>query len=70
MLWGEWVESGGAAGAEPPDYAKQLIDDIGAFQSALICHRNALRNFVEFQIQSYFYHRTCRYRAAQRHFDE
>lgn len=34
MLWAEWVDSNGSAGAEPPDYVKQLIDDINAFQSA------------------------------------
>ncbi len=34
MLWAEWVDSGGANGVEPPDYVKQLIDDINAFQSA------------------------------------
>ena len=35
MLWGEYVESGGSAGVEPPDYVYQMIDDIGAFQSAI-----------------------------------
>jgi peptide/nickel transport system substrate-binding protein len=34
MLWAEWVDSDGASGVEPPDYAKQLIADINAFQSA------------------------------------
>ncbi len=34
MLWAEWVDSGGTAGVEPPDYVKQLIEDINAFQSA------------------------------------
>lgn len=34
MLWAEWVDTDGAAGVEPPDYVKQLIDDINAFQSA------------------------------------
>ncbi len=34
MLWAEWVDSGGADGVEPPDYVKQLIEDINAFQSA------------------------------------
>ncbi|MEE8512062.1 MAG: ABC transporter substrate-binding protein [Acidiferrobacterales bacterium] len=34
MLWAEWVDSKGAKGVEPPDYAKQLISDINAFQSA------------------------------------
>ena len=36
MLWAEWVDSNGASGAEPPDYAKQLIADINAFQSAVV----------------------------------
>ena len=34
MLWAEWVDSKGAQGVEPPDYVKQLIADINAFQSA------------------------------------
>ena len=34
MLWAEWVDSNGAQGVEPPDYVKQLIEDINAFQSA------------------------------------
>ncbi len=34
MLWAEWVDSDGASGVEPPDYAKQLLADIDAFQSA------------------------------------
>ncbi len=33
MLWGEYFESDGAKGVEPPDYVKQLKDDIDAFQS-------------------------------------
>jgi peptide/nickel transport system substrate-binding protein len=33
MLWAEWVDSNGSKGVEPPDYVKQLIDDINAFQS-------------------------------------
>ncbi|MEZ5777921.1 MAG: ABC transporter substrate-binding protein [Paracoccaceae bacterium] len=33
MLWAEWVDSNGASGVEPPDYVKQMIDDINAFQS-------------------------------------
>lgn len=33
MLWGEWLESDGSKGVEPPDYVKQLNDDINAFQS-------------------------------------
>jgi peptide/nickel transport system substrate-binding protein len=36
MLWAEWVDSNGASGVEPPDYAKQLIADINAFQSAVV----------------------------------
>ena len=34
MLWAEWVDSNGEKGVEPPDYVKQLIDDVNAFQSA------------------------------------
>ncbi len=34
MLWAEWVDSNGASGVEPPDYVKQMIADINAFQSA------------------------------------
>ena len=34
MLWAEYVDSDGAKGVEPPDYVKQLIADINAFQSA------------------------------------
>ncbi|MEI4197102.1 ABC transporter substrate-binding protein [Roseovarius sp. E0-M6] len=34
MLWAEWVDSAGAAGVEPPEDVKTLIDDITAFQSA------------------------------------
>ncbi len=33
MLWAEWVDSNGASGVEPPDYVKQLMADINAFQS-------------------------------------
>ncbi len=33
MLWAEWVDSGGASGVEPPDYVKQLTEDINTFQS-------------------------------------
>lgn len=35
MLWAEWVESNGTSGVEPPDYVKQLMNDINAFQSAV-----------------------------------
>ena len=34
MLWAEWVDSKGAKGVEPPAWAKQMIKDINAFQSA------------------------------------
>jgi peptide/nickel transport system substrate-binding protein len=34
MLWAEWVDSKGASGVEPPDYVKQMMEDIDAFQSA------------------------------------
>ncbi|MEZ5812194.1 MAG: ABC transporter substrate-binding protein [Rhizobiaceae bacterium] len=33
MLWAEWVDSNGSKGVEPPDFVKQLIADINAFQS-------------------------------------
>ena len=36
MLWAEWVDSNGASGVEPPDYAKQMMKDINAFQSATV----------------------------------
>jgi peptide/nickel transport system substrate-binding protein len=36
ILWAEWVESGGSAGVEPPDYVKQMMEDIAAFHSAEI----------------------------------
>lgn len=102
MLWAEWVDSGGSAGVEPPDYVKQLIEDINALQSAAtgsdefvmlanrlvenmtsnllfigivqgpspIYHRNALRNFTEFQTHSYEYYRTYPYRATQWFLDD
>lgn len=35
MLWAEWLDSDGATGVEPPDYAKKLAEDIDAFQSAV-----------------------------------
>lgn len=34
MLWAEWVESNGSAGVEPPQWAKDMIDDINGLQSA------------------------------------
>jgi len=33
MLWAEWIDSNGASGIEPPDYAKKMMKDITAFQS-------------------------------------
>lgn len=36
MLWGEWIESNGTGGVEPPDWAKQMTEDINAFQSSPI----------------------------------
>lgn len=33
MRWGEYLESDGASGVEPPDYVKELNADINAFQS-------------------------------------
>ncbi|MDF0600559.1 ABC transporter substrate-binding protein [Psychromarinibacter sp. C21-152] len=34
MLWAEWVDTDGASGVEPPDFVKQLMEDIAAFQGA------------------------------------
>jgi len=34
MLWAEYIDSDGASGVKPPEWAYQMIDDIGAFQSA------------------------------------
>ena len=34
MLWAEWIDSDGAAGVEPPQWAMDMIDDINALQSA------------------------------------
>jgi peptide/nickel transport system substrate-binding protein len=33
MLWGEYVDSDGTAGVEPPAYVKQMMDDVKAFQA-------------------------------------
>ena len=35
MLWAEWVDSNGASGVEPPQWVKDMIDDVNAFQSAV-----------------------------------
>ena len=32
MLWGEYIESDGASGVEPPAYVYEMMDDIVAFQ--------------------------------------
>ncbi len=34
MLWGEWLDTDGAKGVEPPEFVKKLATDIDAFQSA------------------------------------
>ena len=34
MLWAEYIDSDGASGVKPPEFAYQMIDDISAFQSA------------------------------------
>lgn len=34
MLWAEWIDTDGASGLEPPQYVKDMIDDINIFQSA------------------------------------
>ena len=33
MLWGEYVESNGAAGVKPPEYVYTMMEDIKAFQA-------------------------------------
>ncbi len=35
MGWAEWVDSDGSAGIEPPQFAKDMIEDIAAFQQAV-----------------------------------
>ena len=35
MLWGEWLDSNGEKGVEPPEFVKKLAADIDAFQSAV-----------------------------------
>ncbi len=35
MLWAEWLDTNGASGVEPPEWAKKLATDIDAFQSAV-----------------------------------
>ena len=33
MLWGEYIESEGAAGVKPPEYVYEMMEDINAFQA-------------------------------------
>lgn len=35
MRWAEWLDSDGSAGIEPPQYAKDMIADVAAFQEAV-----------------------------------
>ncbi|MEE9452885.1 MAG: ABC transporter substrate-binding protein [Paracoccaceae bacterium] len=102
MLWGEYVDTDGASGVKPPQYVYDMMDDIDAFQAAIvgtdasneigarlvktmvdnllfigtvkavapIYHNNALKNFTEFQTQSYAYYRTYPYRPTQWYLDE
>lgn len=34
MLWAEWIDSDGESGVEPPQWVKQMGDDINVFQAA------------------------------------
>lgn len=34
MLWAEWVDTNGTSGVEPPQWAKDMMEDINAFQGA------------------------------------
>ena len=36
MLWGEYVDSDGTSGVEPPAYAKEMMEDIKTFQAAQV----------------------------------
>ena len=36
MLWGEYVQSDGTAGVEPPAYVKEMMEDVKAFQAAIV----------------------------------
>jgi len=35
MLWGEYIDTNGASGVEPPEYVYQMMADIDAFQGAV-----------------------------------
>ena len=34
MLWAEWIDSDGASGVEPPEWVKQMGEDVNRFQAA------------------------------------
>ncbi|MCJ8323470.1 MAG: ABC transporter substrate-binding protein [Rhizobiales bacterium] len=36
MLWAEYIDTNGSSGVKPPQYAYDMIDDINAFQSAVV----------------------------------
>lgn len=36
MLWAEYLDTNGDSGVKPPQYAYDMIDDINAFQSAIV----------------------------------
>ncbi len=35
MLWGEYIDTDGASGVKPPEYAYELMADINLFQAAI-----------------------------------
>ncbi len=35
MLWGEYIDTNGASGVEPPEYVYEMMADINAFQGAI-----------------------------------
>jgi peptide/nickel transport system substrate-binding protein len=36
MLWGEYIDTKGASGVKPPEYVYQMMEDINAFQGAVV----------------------------------
>jgi peptide/nickel transport system substrate-binding protein len=36
MLWGEYIDTKGASGVKPPEYVYQMMEDIDAFQGAVV----------------------------------
>ncbi len=36
MLWGEYIDTNGASGVKPPEYVYQMMEDINAFQGAVV----------------------------------